>query len=162
MIKGWTGIGVAALGLLALWPGSRAEAKQVFRFQAEWRQDPVVDCGPQTVLSLGSTAADVGVVTLSYFHVDNSCTGDGVQFVNGNGTVSITGNQAHLFVEGEIDGGGRPIAIDLELRKIKNLPDTTPGEKLVSASAAGDVILDGQDLTGGQPSTSATITKSKN
>jgi hypothetical protein len=161
MIKGWSGIGVAALGLLALWPASGAEAKQVFRFQAEWRHDPVVNCGPQTLLSLVSTAADVGVVTFTYFNITNTCTGEGFLSVGGTGTVSITGNQTHLFVEGVIDTSHGPVAIDLDLRKLRNLPDSTPGEKMVSATADGEVILEGQDLTGCEPSTSATITRSR-
>jgi hypothetical protein len=153
---------VAALGLFALWPSVRAEAKQVFRFQAEWRQDPTVDCGPQTVLSLVSSQADVGVVSLSYFNIANTCTGEGFQFVTGTGTVDVSGNQTTLFVNGELTASdGRPITIDLELHKLKNLPDSTKGEKMVSATASGEVILGEQDLTGGQASTSASITRSK-
>jgi hypothetical protein len=161
MINRRLGIAVAALGLLALWPASHAEAKQVFRFQAEWRQDPTVECGPQKVLSLSSFPADVNVVSFSYFNIANTCTGEGFQFVTGSGTVDISGNLNHLSVTGEIFGNGQPIAIDLDLHKVANLPDNTKGEKMVSATAEGTVILDGQDLTGGQPSTTASITRSK-
>jgi hypothetical protein len=154
------GIAVAALGLLALGSTSRAEAKQVFRFQAEWRQDPTVECGPQKLLSLVSSQADVGVVSFSYFNILNTCTGEGFQFVSGSGTVDISGNLNHLSVSGEISANGQPVTIDLDLNKLGKA-DSSNGDRTVSATAQGEVILNGQDVTGGQPSTTASITRSK-
>jgi hypothetical protein len=153
-------MGVLALGLLAV-GAPRAEAKQVFRFQAEWRQDPTQECGPQKVLSISSFAADASTVSLTYFNINNTCTGEGFQFVTGQGTVSISGNLNHLSVDGQISSSSGPIDISLDLTKVANLPDTPQGEKAVSASAEGEVIVTGQDATGGQPSTSASITRSK-
>jgi hypothetical protein len=169
MISQTIRIGALALALLGLVPASQSEAKgHVFRFQAEWRKDPVQECGPQVVLSLFSSQADIDVVSISYQNIPDTCTGIGARFVSGTGTVTITGNQAHLSVEGSIavtsnDGSTGVVDLDLTLRKTGNLPDPTPGEKLVSASACGEVILDGQeDLTAGQRSTTAQISKSKN
>ena len=162
MINRQTGIAFAALGLLALWPASPAEAKQIFRFQAEWRQDPTVECGPQKLLSLSSFQADVDVVSFTYFNIANTCTGEGFQFVTGSGAVNVSGSLNQLSVTGEIFGNGQPITIDLQLDKVASLPDSTQGEKMVSATAQGTVLLDGQDLTGGLTSTTASITRSKN
>ncbi len=162
MINRRTGTVVAAMALLALWPAPRAQAKQVFRFRAEWRQDPTVECGPQKVVSLVSFESDVDVVSFSYFNIANTCTGEGFQQVTGTGTVNVSGNLNHLSVNGDIatsDGGSA--AIDLDLTKVANLPDSNKGEKRVSATARGEIILGGQDVTGGQPSTSASITRSK-
>jgi hypothetical protein len=162
MIDRKRGIGLVALALLALWPTSHAAAAQTFRFQAEWRQDPTTECGPQKVISLVSFQADPSTVSFTYFNIANTCTGEGFQFVTGVGTVQVSGNLNHLFVEGDISGSnGSPIAIDLTLRKVATLPDTPKGEKAVSATAEGEIVLDGQDITGGQPSTSASITRSK-
>ena len=87
----------------------------------------------------------------------------GLQDVQAFGQVETRGNLARLFVEGTIStSDDRPVDIDLSLRKIANLPDPGPGQKAVSASARGTVILDGVDLTGGQPSTSGEITRSTN
>lgn len=159
-MKRHLGMGVLALGLLAVGV-PRAEAKQVFRFQAEWRQDPTQECGPQKVLSISSFAADASTVSLSYFNIANTCTGEGFQFVTGQGTVSISGNLNHLSVDGQIFSSGGPIDISLDLTKVAKLPDSPKGEKAVSASAEGEVILNGQDTTGGTPSTTASITRSK-
>jgi hypothetical protein len=161
MINRHIGIGLAALGLLALGPTPRAEAKQIFRFQAEWRQDPTVECGPQKVLSLASFASDVDVVSFTYFNIANTCTGEGFQFVSGAGTVSTSGNLNHLVVTGDIFSSGGPVSIDLELTKVAKLPDSAQGEKMVSATAEGQILLGGQDLTAGEPSTTASITRSK-
>jgi len=161
-------IAALVLGLVALGPtGSREAraAKQILRFQAVWSVNPNGDCGqPNSALSLASSQADIDIVFFSYFFISDPCSPTPVViFVQGVGPVSISGNQTRLFVDGTIQTpDGRPVNIDLTLQKTGNLADPGPGEKLVSASATGEVVLDGQDLTGGAPSTTAQISKSKN
>jgi hypothetical protein len=150
------------LALIALWPTAPIEAANphVFRFQAIWAVNPDAECGkPYSQLFLNSTQADVDVVEINYIALPDPC-GPGQPIVIGSGLVDIRGNLSKLFVEGTIPSSGGDVAIDLVLRKTGNLPDPGPGEKAVSATARGTVILNGVDLTGGKPSTSAFIRRS--
>jgi hypothetical protein len=162
-MKRTLGICAMALGLMGLWPTIQLGAANphVFRFQATWVVNPDGTCGvPHSTLFLGSTAADGDVVDFTYQFTPDPCTTT-LQIVPGVGQVEISGNQAHLRVQGTISTSDeRPVQIDLTLRKSRNLPDPGPGEKLWSATARGTVILDGTDLTGGQPSTTAQIRRS--
>jgi hypothetical protein len=158
-------IRMAALvvGMMALWPTAPIEAASphVFRFQAQWVVNPNGDCGtPHSVLFLNSTQADVDVVELTYQFTSDPCTVP-LQIVQGTGQVDISGNLSKLFVEGTLSSSSGDVDIDLTLKKTGNLPDPGPGQKAVSATARGEVVLDGEDLTGGQPSTSAQITRSR-
>jgi hypothetical protein len=158
--------GALALALLALWPGTPPEAANphVFRFFAQWSDNADgTDCSrPASQLTLFSTQADVDVAEFSYFFNADPCNPEsGGEFAQGSGLVDVNGNLAHLSVQGSIPSGERVVDVDLTLRKTGNLPDPAPGEKAVRASASGRVILDGNDLTAGRPSTTATITRSK-
>jgi hypothetical protein len=129
-----------------------AEAKDVLRVQARW--DIPVDQDCTATLFLNSTQADVNVLELTYF-------GCPFSIVQGSGTVSISGNQNHLSVTGTIPTSRGEATIDLDFDRTGKLP-RSPGAKTVSAVATGTVLVGGQDLTAGQPSGSASITKSKN
>jgi hypothetical protein len=158
---GWAAI---AVGLITGWPAAPLDAASphVFRFQAQWVINPDGICGtPHSTLFLTIPAADVNVVSFTYQFTPDPCTTN-LEIISGGGLVDVRGNLTRLEVDGTIPADGdRQVTIDLTLRKTGNLPDPGPGEKAVSASARGEVILDGTDLTGGQPSTSAQITRSK-
>jgi hypothetical protein len=145
MINRTIRIGMLALALCSF--AAAAEAKNVYRFSAQWSSNADgSDCShPNFVLLLQSTAADIDVVSFTYqaFDVCN-----GFRIVTGSGTASITGNQNKLHVDGVLPlSGGGDVDVDVDIRK---------------TIATGTVILNGVDLTGGQPSTTASITKSKN
>jgi hypothetical protein len=164
----WICGGALALGLVALWPSGRPEAADphVFRFQAQWNVNPDgSDCDtPNSSLALFINASDVDVVQFDYqFNLDPCNPTSPLQRFTGAGQLDISGNQTRLFVEGTLTlfADGRQVDVDLMLRKTGDLPDPGPGEKLVSATARGEVILDGEDLTGGLPSTTAQISRSR-
>jgi hypothetical protein len=158
------------LGVLALTPSfaGAAEAKQIFRVHAQWLSNADgADCDkPASVLQVDSTEADVNVLAFVYQVATGFCGRPGevptFQIFSGSGTVSLTGNQTKISVVGTLPlGGGGEVDVDLFLRKTGNLPDGA-GQKTVSAVATGTIILNGQDLTAGQPSTFASIVKSTN
>ncbi len=163
----WIARGALALGLVAVWPTVHLQAgnPHVFRFEAEWQSNADGgDCdSPASVLSLVSSQADVDVVVFVHqINLDPCNPTSPLQTAQGTGQVEIRGNQAHLFVEGTLAvGDDGEVNIDLKLRKTGNLPDPLPGEKLWSARAEGEVVLDGTNLTGGRPSTRAQISRSK-
>jgi hypothetical protein len=158
--------GALALALLSLLPGPSLEAASphVFRFFAQWSDNADgADCTRSAFqLTVFSTQADVDVAEFNFFSNDDPCNPEsGGEFAQGSGLVEVNGNLARLSVQGTIPSGDREVDVDLTLRKTGNLPDPAPGEKAVSASARGTVILDGNDLTRGRASTTATITRSK-
>jgi hypothetical protein len=152
-------IGMLALALCSF--AAVAEAKNVYRFKAEWNSNSDgANCDqPAITLALSSLQVDATFVTFDYFFITGFCgrPGDVLDFnhFTGTGTVSITGNQNKLHVDGVIpvQNGGQ-LDVDIEVGK-------TVARGPVILSGTG-TVFDGRDLTGGQPSTTASITKSKN
>jgi hypothetical protein len=163
----WVLGGVLAVGLVAVWPIGKPEAASpVFRFEAVRNVNPDgSDCDtPNSSLALFINESDVDVVQFDYgFNLEPCDPSSPFQRVTGFAPLEISGNHRRLFVAGTITlADGREVEVDLKLLKTGCLPAPGPGEKLVSATATGEVILDGEDLTGGEPSTSAEISRSKN
>jgi hypothetical protein len=152
-----------ALGFVTLGSSiSEARPKKVLRFEGEWRVNPSGECEkPHSTLAIVSSLADVSLVSFSYFSTSDPCTVPG-KLVTGTGKVTIEGNLARLRVAGTIvTFDGRPIEIDINLRKTGNLPDPQPGVQAVSARTTGEILLDGEDLTQGKRNTSGQITRSR-
>jgi hypothetical protein len=146
---------VLTLGAVGLAPEARGKPP-VFRGSATWTVDPPSPCGAFSSLLVQSTQADANVIEVVY-QAGNTCDGS-FAIVQATGTGVVTGNINRLRIEALIaTSDERPVDIDLTLNRTRDLSD----EKVVSARATGTVLLDGVDLTGGVPATSATITRSK-
>ena len=159
-------IGMLALALCSF--ALPADAKQVFRFTAQWGSNADgANCDlPAISLIVFSFQADASTAFFDYSVVTGFCgrPGDVLDFqrFTGPGTVSVTGNQTKLHVTGTflLSGEAGEAEIDLTLRKTGNLPDSG-GDKVVSAVASGAVLLNGQNINAALPFTSGTITRSK-
>jgi hypothetical protein len=155
-------IGALGFTLLGMGFASSPEAKnkKELRGSATWTVNPPEPCGAFSTLFVHSTAADASVVEVIY-QFGNSCDGS-FHSLQGSATASVTGNLQHLRMDGLIPtGDGRSFDVDLTLKRTKDFSNQTPTETTVSARATGSVVLDGADLTGGAPTTNATITETR-
>jgi hypothetical protein len=159
------GIVALALGFVVVGSVPSSEAVQpqknkAMRGSAQWTTDPPSPCGPFSALLVHSTQGDADVVEIIYQSGD-TCQGTFTS-LQGRGLPAVDGNINKLTMNGSVPADdGRVFEVNLTLTRTRDFDNNGPSERVVSASARGTVILDGMDLTGGVPTTNATISKSK-
>ena len=154
-----------ALFLIERAPFAQAAPQQTcnghaFRGSAQWTQDPPApDCGPFHTLLVHTTQADPNVVEVIY-QFGNTCD-NSFSNVFGTGLATVSGNLKSLNMSGTIaTSDGRSFIVNVTLTG-DVVTDRTDRDRTVSATAQGTVLLDGTDITGGVPTTNASITRSK-
>ena len=127
--------------------------------QAQWTTDPPPDpsCGPFHTLLVQGTEAD-GTAQVVYQFGD-TCD-DSFHILQGSALATVNGNLNKLTISGAIPvqgDEGRAFLVNVTLHRTGRPGGGGAGGRTVSASASGTVILDGTDVTGGVPTSNATI-----